>query len=360
VLNKYLIASISVVHVLLLVFVFDAVFPTFNLIPDELIGAALDFAELVFYQSMPTVFLFLLIVFSANLLVLVGGYSLCPKHRVGGTLTYIFSFIVDLILILVWLVFFFFAIVFSKQIALQLKFILATAYIFLSMKPLLFLFGKTVDTLFFFIDVFKERKEYGKLGYSIEKNGRLTLVRIDASKSAISSKGYHSILGGAPTLLIEQALLDVRKKGPISMFLRNAMAIFFLDFFAQNTAWPRARSFFFRKLTGAKIGRECFIGQGVTFDPVLPDLIELDDDCGIGNGSTILTHSYIGFGRMTFMFGPVKICRGVRVGARCMILPGVTIGEGAFIAAGSVVVNDVPPQAFAAGAPAKIRERRIE
>ena len=51
----------------------------------------------------------------------------------------------------------------------------------------------------------------------------------------------------------------------------------------------------------------------------------------------------------------------VWVGRRCIILPGVTIGKGAVIAAGSVVVKDVEPFAVVGGNPAKfIKYRNIE
>ncbi|MGH9656546.1 MAG: acyltransferase [Bryobacteraceae bacterium] len=51
---------------------------------------------------------------------------------------------------------------------------------------------------------------------------------------------------------------------------------------------------------------------------------------------------------------PVRICRGAWIGHNCMILKGVTIGEGAIIGASSVVVTDVPPYTVAAGNPARV------
>lgn len=47
------------------------------------------------------------------------------------------------------------------------------------------------------------------------------------------------------------------------------------------------------------------------------------------------------------------------LGMRCMIMPGVTVGEGAVIAAGSVVTKDVPPYAVVGGNPARIIKYRF-
>lgn len=50
---------------------------------------------------------------------------------------------------------------------------------------------------------------------------------------------------------------------------------------------------------------------------------------------------------------PIRIGRNVFIGARCIVLKGVTIGDGAVIAAGSVVSHDVAAASLAAGNPAK-------
>lgn len=58
--------------------------------------------------------------------------------------------------------------------------------------------------------------------------------------------------------------------------------------------------------------------------------------------------------------GDTVISDGVWIGMRAMIMPGVKIGEGAVIAAGSVVVKDVPPYTIVGGNPAQIIRRRFD
>jgi len=57
-------------------------------------------------------------------------------------------------------------------------------------------------------------------------------------------------------------------------------------------------------------------------------------------------------------FRPVKIGRAVWLGYRSMIVPGVTIGDGAIIAMGAVVTKDVPAGAIVGGNPARILSQR--
>lgn len=51
---------------------------------------------------------------------------------------------------------------------------------------------------------------------------------------------------------------------------------------------------------------------------------------------------------------PVTIGRDVWIGGRAVVCPGVTIGEGSVIGAGSVVTRDIPARVFAAGNPARV------
>lgn len=59
--------------------------------------------------------------------------------------------------------------------------------------------------------------------------------------------------------------------------------------------------------------------------------------------------------------GDVVIGDDVWLGARAMVMPGVTIGDGAIVAAGAVVTKDVPSMAIVAGVPAKaVGERELK
>ena len=65
------------------------------------------------------------------------------------------------------------------------------------------------------------------------------------------------------------------------------------------------------------------------------------------------------FGKETVSKGPVIIGNDVWIGAQCVILSGVKIGDGAVVAANSVVTKDVPPYSIVAGSPAKVIRYRF-
>jgi acetyltransferase-like isoleucine patch superfamily enzyme len=103
-----------------------------------------------------------------------------------------------------------------------------------------------------------------------------------------------------------------------------------------------------------KIGKNCHISSKSIPDPLLPELIEFEDGSGCGIGCQLLTHNVMNLKHASFSFGPIKICENARIGAYSLILPGVTIGKGSIIGAGSVVANDIPPYSIAYGSPAKV------
>lgn len=100
-----------------------------------------------------------------------------------------------------------------------------------------------------------------------------------------------------------------------------------------------------------KVGRDVSIGLMAMFDIFFPQLISIGDNSIIGYNATVLTHEFL-IGE--YCKGPVEIGSNVLIGSNVTILPGVRIGDGAVVGAGSLVNTDIPPDALAAGVPAKI------
>lgn len=103
-----------------------------------------------------------------------------------------------------------------------------------------------------------------------------------------------------------------------------------------------------------KIGKNVFINSGCCFQD--QGGIELGDGCLIGHQTVIATlnHDLSPSRRGGMTPARVVIGKNVWVGSHSTILPGVTIGDGAVVAAGAVVTKDVPANAVVAGVPAKI------
>ena len=109
---------------------------------------------------------------------------------------------------------------------------------------------------------------------------------------------------------------------------------------------------------GLIIGNNCFIGDEVMLD--LADSIIIEDDVTIAIRTTILTHLNVGYRDHPLQKNfpayskPVIIKKGSFIGAGVLLLPGITIEERAFVAAGSVVVDNVKSRTVVAGNPAKL------
>lgn len=96
---------------------------------------------------------------------------------------------------------------------------------------------------------------------------------------------------------------------------------------------------------GVHLGKNVWISYNVVLETGFPQLITIDDDAFIGIGVIVIAH-----------FKEAR--RGVRIGKRAfigpgvIILPDVEIGDGAVVAAGSVVTTSVPPMTVVQGNPA--------
>ena len=94
---------------------------------------------------------------------------------------------------------------------------------------------------------------------------------------------------------------------------------------------------------------ECFnnieIGKGV----YISERVQIRDS----NNHTIIRDDYT-------KTAPIKIGNHVWIGIGAIILPGVTIGDGAIVGAGALVNKDIPPKALAVGCPAKVVRENLD
>ena len=92
------------------------------------------------------------------------------------------------------------------------------------------------------------------------------------------------------------------------------------------------------------------------------NLITVDDGVHIAAGCRLLCHQRdfsdycVGddYAKLGYTIKPIHLCRGCLIGMESFVLPGVTVGEGAIVGAGSLVTKDIPAWTIATGRPAKV------
>lgn len=92
----------------------------------------------------------------------------------------------------------------------------------------------------------------------------------------------------------------------------------------------------------------------------VPEYSELHDDCWIGPNVVFTNAKYPQSPDVKDNLQGPRIHKGAIIGANATLLPGVVIGEGALVGAGSVVTRDVPAGAVVVGNPANIVKSREE
>ncbi|MFS0555890.1 acyltransferase [Brevibacillus sp. 179-C9.3 HS] len=111
------------------------------------------------------------------------------------------------------------------------------------------------------------------------------------------------------------------------------------------------KNWMYRTFLRMEVGQHSAVALMVMVDIMFPEKIKIGRNCVIGYNTTILAHEYL---IDEYRLGEVIIEDAVLVGANSTILPGVTIGKGAIVAAGTVVHKDVPPGAFVGGNPMQL------
>jgi acetyltransferase-like isoleucine patch superfamily enzyme len=138
------------------------------------------------------------------------------------------------------------------------------------------------------------------------------------------------------------------------------------------------------RMTLREVGRGCVFGEGILVqghagisvgeDVRINDYVFLqcggrseliiEDEVTISIGAQIMTGQYPlgpeGHDRSIHVYETVVLEKGVWIGANAVVLPGVRVGAGSVVAAGSVVSCDVPPGVIVAGSPARLIRRHDE
>lgn len=106
---------------------------------------------------------------------------------------------------------------------------------------------------------------------------------------------------------------------------------------------------------GMKIGDNCSIQPGVIFDYSHCWLIRIGNNVTIAPQAYLLAHDASTKKLNNYTkIGSITIGDNVFIGARALIMPGVTIGKNSIVAAGSVVTKSVPEGSVVAGNPARV------
>lgn len=165
--------------------------------------------------------------------------------------------------------------------------------------------------------------------YSEEEYGQVSLLRV-----------------------IKQAIGNIWRK-----FLQNMMDCAILEPILPHKLRPALL-----RIIGCKVANRVCVGDYVRIDLHHADMITIDDDVYIASGVRLLCHKrdisdyYVGgdSNMLRYKIAPIHLCNRCHVGMESFVMPGVTIGEGAIVGAGSLVTKDVPAWTIATGRPAKV------
>lgn len=152
--------------------------------------------------------------------------------------------------------------------------------------------------------------------------------------------------------VIKQFFGNIRRKR-----LEKMMNWAILDPFLPRKLRPKL----LRKI-GCKVGKNVFIGDYVRIDLQHANMITIDDYAHITSGCRLLCHQRdltnyrVGdnAAELGYKKGEIHIGKGCMIGMETMIMPGVTIGDGAIVGARSLVTKDIPAWTIATGNPARV------
>lgn len=150
----------------------------------------------------------------------------------------------------------------------------------------------------------------------------------------------------APARYLKTVLKRLGAKIEDSVTLKTGLLLDNIDF-GLNRLW---------------VGEKAYIGPGVFMD--MAESITIEAEAVIAPQVMLLTHGDVGDRMLAKKImrkaGPVLLKEGCWIGARAIILPGITIGKQAVVGAGTVVTADVPDFTMVAGVPAHEIRKLVE
>ena len=133
-------------------------------------------------------------------------------------------------------------------------------------------------------------------------------------------------------------------------FLKVVKNFIFIQL-ARYTPFMGMKNWIYRTFLRMKVGEDTAFALMVMVDLMFPEKITVGRNSVIGYNTTILSHEYL---IKEYRLGEVYIGDEVLIGANSTILPGVTIGDGAIVSAGTLVHKDVPAGSFVGGNPMRM------
>lgn len=138
-----------------------------------------------------------------------------------------------------------------------------------------------------------------------------------------------------------------------------------LNMIARITLHRNLRIWLYRQM-GVNIGEDCVVEMFAYLDDQFPELMFFEDHSGPSRHVIIMCHDDVAakaistngkhsqFGGRHGFVAPVRLKSHSGIGAGSILLPGITVHEGAYVGAGAVVTRDVPPHTVAVGVPARV------
>ncbi|MED4534035.1 acyltransferase [Metabacillus fastidiosus] len=143
------------------------------------------------------------------------------------------------------------------------------------------------------------------------------------------------------------SLWHVYKTVPFWKVVKN----FIIIQLARYTPFLAVKNWLYRTFLRMEIGEQTSFALMVMLDVMYPEKISVGKNTVIGYNTTILAHEYL---IKEYRLGEVRIGNEVMIGANTTILPGIEIGDGAIVSAGTLVHKDVPAGTFVGGNPMRI------